>query len=130
MAQVFDTELDLFLHSPRGPIYRWLLSRTIQITTLAKGRAGKEDGRLSRSIRYSIERVPLGLEATVVAPVDYAYFHHEGTRPHIITPGPRHRFLRFRGAAGVQVFAEKVRHPGTRPNKFLTEPMELVLRRV
>jgi hypothetical protein len=128
MAKIFDSELELFLHSPRGPIYLWLQSKTVEITALAKSQAGREDGRLSRSIRYSIERVPRGLQATIVAPVDYAYFHHEGTRPHIIEPGPRHRFLRFRGFTGV-VFTPKVRHPGTRPNHFLTDPMELVLKR-
>jgi len=129
MAKIFDAELEAFLHTPRGPVYPWLQSKAAEITTLARTQAGREDGRLARSIRYSIERVPMGLKAEIVAPVEYAYYHHEGTRPHIIEPSPLHRFLRFRGFRGM-VFTRQVRHPGTRANRFLADPMELVLKRI
>lgn len=51
----------------------------------------------------------------------YAIFHHEGTRPHVIE-AKNAKFLRFRSRqSGEFVFRKRVNHPGTQPNRFLTD---------
>jgi hypothetical protein len=55
-----------------------------------------------------------------------ALIHHEGTRPHIIVP-VKAKALRFPGAAPSGfIFAKRVNHPGTKPNRYLTDNLHLV----
>lgn len=50
-----------------------------------------------------------------------ALIHHEGTRPHLIRPRYK-KVLRFPGHSRTGwVFAKLVRHPGTKPNRYLTD---------
>lgn len=48
-----------------------------------------------------------------------AKMHHEGTRAHVIEP-KRATVLRFK-VGGATVFARRVQHPGTKPNRFLID---------
>lgn len=56
----------------------------------------------------------------------YANYVASGTRPHIIQPR-RARALRFI-VAGRTVFTQRVHHPGTRPNDFLTQHLNEFVR--
>jgi hypothetical protein len=57
-----------------------------------------------------------------------AFYHHEGTRPHVIRPR-RRKALRFLSSrAGGIVFARRVFHPGTRANPFLRDALREVIR--
>lgn len=57
------------------------------------------------------------LHAIVSAGAGYALFVERGTKPHVIKP--RHRkALRWPGPAGF-VFSKGVKHPGTKPYRFL-----------
>lgn len=49
----------------------------------------------------------------------YAYIVHEGSRPHPIRPRAPRKSLAFR-VAGRLVIAQRVNHPGTTPDPFLT----------
>lgn len=49
----------------------------------------------------------------------YALIVHEGSVPHTIRPRPPRKSLRF-SIAGRVVYATRVAHPGTRPDRFLT----------
>ena len=49
----------------------------------------------------------------------YALMVHKGTVPHAIRPRPPRKSLRFM-VAGRIVYATRVAHPGTRPDRFLT----------
>ena len=70
-------------------------------------------GNLRQSIKSSMTGVASGkIEATA----NYAYYVHEGTRPHII------RARIKKGLANVrtgQYFGKIVHHPGTKANPFL-----------
>lgn len=99
--------------------------RTIgrRITVAAKAQVGKNTGDLARSIHFKIDR-HLGLPGLWVGTYDSkARLHHEGTRPHVIRP-TRAEFLRY-SARGRVVYARQVMHPGTRPNRFLTDNIYL-----
>ncbi len=52
----------------------------------------------------------------VIASAKYASFVSQGTRPHLIV-ARRKRALHF-FVGGKEVFAQRVRHPGTKPNPF------------
>jgi hypothetical protein len=52
----------------------------------------------------------------------YALYQSQGTRPHIIRPKYA-RALRF-VVAGVVVYAQRVQHPGTRPDPYLTRHLQ------
>ncbi len=50
----------------------------------------------------------------------YAVMVHEGTRPHVITPKDK-KALFWKGAAHPM---KSVKHPGTKPNKFMPKILE------
>lgn len=114
----------LFSSGDVGKHLRRLGQKTAQ---KAKQKAGFRTGNL----RANISAGPVlstGREAvvTVSAQTEYATFHHEGTKPHIIIPRTA-KALRF--TIGNQVvFAKRVVHPGTKPNRFLTDALREVVR--
>jgi hypothetical protein len=116
--------LDFTLNSPYGPVGRHLYSRGRIIVAAAKAQVGVDTGRLKNSISMSQSRAPYGQSMTIGSPLSYALAHHEGTRPHIITPD-RAQALRFTSGSRV-VYSRLVRHPGTKPNKFLADNLYLI----
>lgn len=90
-----------------------------------KEKAPKRTGKLRKSIR----KVRRGFEAYVFPTAPYAVFVEFGTRPHIIRP-VRAQALRFETRTGEVVFTRLVRHPGTKPKRFIRETVEEVVRRV
>jgi hypothetical protein len=68
---------------------------------------------------------PRGQYVKIGSPLSYALLHHEGTRPHLIRPNPPNRVLRF-VSKGTLVMTGLVRHPGTRPNRYLTDSLKLI----
>jgi hypothetical protein len=116
--------LDFFLNDPYGPVGRHLFVRGRAIMAAAKAQVGVDTGRLKNSIHMRQSRFPLGQEMRIGSPLSYAYNHHEGTKPHIITPD-RTQVLRF-SSRGRIVYARSVRHPGTKPNKFLADNLYLI----
>ena len=77
-------------------------------------------GKLARSIVMEVNEQG---EAKIRALAPYAKFVVEGTRPHKIYP-VRAGVLAFKTAAGDIVFTRVVRHPGTKPNPFLTRALD------
>ena len=69
----------------------------------------------------SHDRAPYGQVMKVGSDVRHALWHHEGTRPHPIVG---RRVLRF-VKNGKVVFAHKVMHPGTRPNRYLSDNLRI-----
>ena len=92
---------------------------------IMKEKAPKRTGKLRKSIR----KVRRGFEAYVFPTAPYAVFVEFGTRPHIIRP-VRAQALRFETRTGEVVFTRLVRHPGTKPKRFIRETVEEVIRRV
>ena len=113
-----------FTRSPDGAIGSDLRRRGRTLAYLAAGSAGKRTGRLARSITSTFIPGPVPT-VKVGSDVDYAYFQHEGTRPHIIAPEKRET-MRFK-VRGRVVYAEKVVHPGTKGSKFLSRHLRKVV---
>ena len=116
--------LDNLLNSPRGEVGRYLARRGTRILIAAKNQVGVKTGRLKASINMRQYRSVGGQSLKIGSPLDYALIHHEGTRPHIITPD-RAEVLRF-SSRGRVVYTRVVRHPGTKPNKYLADNLYLI----
>ena len=76
--------------------------------------APHKTGHLQQSIK--MDYIPIKTE--IYPTVNYAYWVHKGTRPHIIRPS-RARALRFKTKTGKIVYTKLVQHPGTKANKFV-----------
>lgn len=116
--------LDYYLNSPGGQVGKYMHRKAIMIMMRAKAQVGKRTGALQASIHYRHGRSGLGQYITVGSPLSYALFHHEGTRPHIIVAS-RARQLRFT-AGGRVVYTRSVMHPGTQPNRFLSDNLSVI----
>lgn len=116
--------LDKFLNSPSGPIGRYLYGRGLRVLIAARSQVGVKTGRLKASLHMEHSRKGPGQQVRIGSPLNYALLHHEGSRPHIIVPR-RAETLRF-SARGRIVYTRIVRHPGTKPNKYLTDNLYLI----
>lgn len=118
---IYKPVLTFELVDRRGMTGRYLHRVAKKIVIGAKAQVGVKTGKLQRSIR--ITHVPLtsGASVHIGSKVKYAYLHHEGSKPHIITPkGPD--VLRFMSKGRI-VHTRLVRHPGTKPNRFLSDQL-------
>jgi hypothetical protein len=103
---------------------RDLSNRATRVQLAAKAQAGVRTGALKRDITKNW--VGRGLTIRVGSSRPYALMHHEGTRPHIIRPR-RAKALRWVNPRGEVVFAQVVRHPGTHPNRYLEDNLQLAV---
>lgn len=112
----------------RGPddlIGRDLAKRGVRLKSLAMKQAHKKTGKLAASMTTSLSVDFKGLQVTVGSNVKHALMHHEGTKPHIIKPR-RARTLRFVQRGKIR-YAQRVFHPGSRPNRYLTDNLPKVV---
>lgn len=132
---VIDPEkVDAFIRSPEGPILRWMIVGATRVQDAARKqvRLGHIASGGRPNLRYTIVKRVIpnahgGPMIRVGSDSPIAFIHHEGTKPHIIRPRTA-KFLRFPangGMGGGFVYAKVVHHPGTRPNRFLTDNMHL-----
>jgi hypothetical protein len=124
IVNIRKAELDFLLNNPSGSVGRYLARKGRMITVAAKSQAGVRTGALRASIHMRHLRDSRGQFVRIGSPLNYALMHHEGTKPHLITPN-RAQVLRFVRGSRV-VYAHSVMHPGTKPNKFLTDNLNLV----
>lgn len=113
------------VHGRGGPVDTDLRKRAERLRILAVRQVGKDTGRLARDIGVQMIPGPNGPTALVGSNNRIALIHHEGTRRHPITARPG-RTLRF-AHRGKIVYARKVMHPGTRPNRYLTDNLRRVV---
>ena len=111
------------VNDSRGPVIPHLRRIGRTIVAAARKQVGKETGELARSIHYNLQRYGGLPEVWIGTYNSIAYLHHEGTRPHAISARNR-TFLRY-SARGRIVYARTVMHPGTRPNRYLTDNLYL-----
>lgn len=116
--------LDNLLNQPGGAVGRHLASVGRRIVLAAKRQVGVDTGRLKASIHMRHSRSGVGQYIEVGSSVKHALVHHEGSRPHLIVPN-RAQVLRFTAGTRV-VYTHMVRHPGTRPNRYLTDNLYLI----
>jgi hypothetical protein len=111
--------------SPDGEVGRHLAKLGAKLTLLAKAQAGVDTGALKQSIHYRLVQTSGGLAAQVGSDNRVALMHHQGTRPHIIVPR-RAQTLRFYSHGRI-VYSKLVHHPGTKPNRYLTDNLRRVI---
>lgn len=116
--------LDNLLKSPTGPVGRLLHKKGLAVLTAARGQVGVKTGKLKASLHMEHKRNAKGQYVRVGSPLKYAYAHHEGTKPHVITPD-RKEYLRF-SSKGRVVYSRVIMHPGTKPNRYLTDNLYLI----
>jgi hypothetical protein len=116
--------------SATGIVGRDLRKRAKRVERAAKKQVGVESHQLHRLIDTDVRAGVLGPVAVVgirrEPTIGYAYWHHEGTRPHLIAARPPHTHLRFKGRGG-EVFPLVVMHPGTQANRYLSDNLPLAV---
>lgn len=125
MDVIFRPDLkavDIFLNSPNGPVGRYLRKVGLRILAAAKRQVGVRTGALRASLHMRHLRDTRGQYLRIGSSLRYAYLHHEGTKPHLITPKKK-QVLQFT-TKGRVVMTHLVRHPGTRPNRYLTDNLK------
>jgi hypothetical protein len=127
--KVFDARLQTFLNSRIAPVGRHLHKKGKLVERAAKRQVGVDTGALRKSIHMRHFVGATGQYVKITASAPHALMHHEGTRPHIIAPKNLQKtpVLRFTGKTGASIHARIVRHPGTKPNRYLTDNLRLVL---
>jgi hypothetical protein len=95
------------------PIYHDLNRRAKAVQREAKVLVGKDSGRLASRITLTSRSAPPYWWFQVEGNTRYAYWHHQGTKPHVIEGS-----LSFRSGGRV-IHPRLVHHPGTRGNPFL-----------
>lgn len=116
---------DFVLNNPAGMVGRHLANRGRSIVVAAKAQVGVNTGRLKASIHMRHSRDLRGQYVKIGSNLNYARIHHEGTKPHLIVAN-RAQVLRFT-AGGRVVYTRAVKHPGTRPNKYLTDNLYIAV---
>jgi len=116
--------LDHYLNSPYGPVGDYLSKRGKKIVTAARRQVGVDTGALKQSITMIHYRNASGQYMWIGSKEKHAYMHHEGTRPHLIVP-KKAPILRFRVGARI-IYSRAVMHPGTKPNRYLSDQLYLV----
>jgi hypothetical protein len=132
--------IDDTFRSKDGPVGRDLSDRATRVQLAAKAQVGVArpllpgdnpahrpiPGRLKQDItkNWLDTGNPDDLAISVGSSLPYALMHHEGTRPHAILPRNK-SVLRWVGADGRVHFARAVSHPGTKPNRYLTDNLHL-----
>jgi hypothetical protein len=117
------------LKSQRSPVADHIRSIGRQTVIEAKMLAGVKTGRLKRSIKMERDRTVTGEYAVLVgSDVRHALVHHQGARPHEITPQSAGGRLVFMGKYG-RVVTTHVDHKGHSANKYLVNALRMVIER-
>jgi hypothetical protein len=121
----FYPNFNHMLNGAGGMVDNNMRRRALTVQAAARRQVGKRTGFLAKSIHSRRSRDTFGPYWYVGSTVSYAYMHHEGTRPHVIARSGGGK-LRFATSGGI-VFAPIVRHPGTKPNRYLKDSLYLAL---
>nr|NSL49576.1 hypothetical protein [Dendrosporobacter quercicolus DSM 1736] len=98
-------------------------AREVQTLARAKHRFRSRTGMLEKSVDYQVDREAMSAAVYLdEGAATYAPWVHDGTDPHWILPRAKKALRWTKG--GKFVFAKKVWHPGTKPDKFLYEAGE------
>ncbi len=115
--------MEYLLRSQNGPVGKDLRRRGLRVMAGARAQVGVRTGALRASIHMRHMADTRGQYVRVGSNLNYARLHHDGTSPHIIKPD-RKQVLKF-ATKGQIIFAHVVKHPGTKPNRYLTDNLRL-----
>jgi hypothetical protein len=121
---LYPAALDFYLNNPHGEVGKFLREKGKKIVVAARRQVGVRTGLLRASIRMNHLRDGRSQYLWIGSSVRHALLHHEGTRPHVIVPREA-PILRFMSGSRI-IYTRHVNHPGTRPNKYLSDQLYLV----
>jgi hypothetical protein len=125
---IYKPVLNRELHLQGGVLWGYMDRLGSRIVASAKKQVGVKTGVLRESIHKRHLGNASGQYLWIGSNRNYAYMHHEGTRPHIITPKEPGGVLVF--SKGARVITTKlVLHPGTKANRFLSDQLRVHIRR-
>lgn len=114
---VIDRSAVKRLLGPSGPVDAYSRAQAVKTASIARSLVGVKSGKLRSSIKVTPSHRPAW---NVIATAPYAFYHHQGTKPHdigasvLIEAPDTWRYI------GVGPQGQGKRHPGTKPNRFLT----------
>lgn len=128
-------EVARFLRDKNGPILRELIVLGNRVKTEAQKQVGvheltpgerraRRPGTLRDSIVTRIVEDGPNPAVKVGSDDPIAFMHHEGTVPHVIRARRKPMLVFYWRRVGAVVAFKKVNHPGTQPNRYLTDPLE------
>jgi hypothetical protein len=120
-VRLYKARLRTILNTPAGKLWWALERRGNAIVRSAKRQVGVKTGALRTSIHMRHSGNATGQYLWIGSKKNYAYLHHEGTKPHTITAKDS-PVLVFRSGSRI-IKTPTVNHPGTRANRYLTTPM-------
>ena len=123
-VRLYRTELDNYLNNPQGEVGKYLRKRGRLIVAAAKRQVGVDTGRLRDSIHSIHLRDSRSQYLWIGSNEPHALMHHQGTKPHTIVPREA-PILRFTSGSRI-IYSRHVEHPGTRPNRYLSDQLYLV----
>lgn len=142
-VQIDGAAMAKILASPQGPVVRRLITDGELVKREARRRVGvykppagapawatARGGRRPGTLRDSIVKRLAKKGDTVVVMVGsddpIALIHHEGTRRHMIRARRKPRLVFWSGKLGKVVRVKAVQHPGTKPNRYLTDSLQVL----
>lgn len=121
---IYYDRVNHLLRSPGGLVRPYIEDKAKQVVALSKLQVGVRTGALRSSISYTMGPVGAEASAKVKASDWKALLHHEGSKPHTIRS--INKTLQVPGAGKV-IYRKEVRHPGTRPNRYLTDSLKTAI---
>lgn len=121
-VKFYDWALNLELHTPSGGLWKDLERRSAMALFGARAQVGVRTGTLKQSIYSSHTSNKFSQTVKIGSNMSYALLHHQGSRPHMITPKDKNGVLVFKSGAKI-VKTSVVAHPGTRPNPYLSSQL-------
>lgn len=124
------------LRGPNGPVVRRLLEDGDLVKQEAQRLVGvhrpdpwgrpkdRRPGTLRDSIVKRLRALGNDVSVEVGSADRIALIHHEGTEPHDIYPRNKPRLVFWTG--GTVVYAKHVSHPGTKPNRYLLNALQVL----
>ena len=126
--KIYDAALNKELHLYGGVTWKYMERLGRRMVAGAKRQVGVKTGALRASIHMKHLGNASGQYLWIGSQKSYAYYHHEGTRPHTITPKEPGGALVFRKGSRI-IRTPVVNHPGTRPNRYLSDQLRVHITR-
>lgn len=113
--------LNFELRSYSGWVGKAMMKLGRGLRDRARRQVGVKTGALRASIRFSRRRSGLGEAGIKIGGyTDYALLHHRGSKPHPIIARNAPKLV-FMSKTKRLIRTQYVMHPGTRPNRYLTD---------
>lgn len=125
---IIDRSMINFIYkNPEGPAGQHLHKMAERVVAAAKVQVPKRTGQMAAQIRIEgRSQTAFGQTLRIVSNNKNSAYVHEGTAPHLIKSRSPKGFIKF-NSKGVTVFTRLVRHPGSKPNRFITDNVKLIM---